>query len=123
MTYTVNDALRVTEDVSLDGDFQGWLREVWNGDIDMGKFGIVKKAIDTADSYGLLGINAPSDEYDFESVEIADKISENSSAEEIGEIAAEVFSRRFNAVFTADKFTEAAKEIRREFDTRERKIL
>lgn len=30
MTFTLQDALRVTEDVSLDGDFEAWLREVWN---------------------------------------------------------------------------------------------
>lgn len=29
MTYTVNDALRVTDSLSLDGDFHYWLREVW----------------------------------------------------------------------------------------------
>lgn len=30
MTFTLQDALRVTEDVSLDGDFKSWFTEVWN---------------------------------------------------------------------------------------------
>ncbi len=79
-------------------------------------YSIVKRAIDNADPYGLLSCHAPSDEYDIETKEIAEIISENNSAEEIAEIAVKVFSRTFNVKFSADKFIEAAGEIRRELD-------
>ena len=89
----------------------------------MDKYLTVKKAIDRADPYGLLKMHAPSDEYDLEAEEISENISGNNSAEEIAEIAAKVFSRTFNAAFSADKFIEAAREIRRVFDIQERKRL
>lgn len=82
----------------------------------MDNYTIVKSAIDRADPDGLLAIGAPSDEYDSESEEIAKKISENDSVENIAETAAKVFSRTFNAAFSPDRFMEAAAEILREFE-------
>lgn len=79
----------------------------------MDKYLIVKKAIDRFDPYGLLACHAPPNEYEIETDEIAKIISENNSAEEIAEISAKVFSRKFNAEFSDDKFIVAAREIRR----------
>lgn len=76
----------------------------------------MKRAIDNADPYGLLACHAPPDEYDIETKEIAEIISENNSAGEIAETVAKVFSRTFNAKFSADEFIEAAGEIRGELD-------
>ncbi len=82
----------------------------------MDKYSIVKAVIDRADPDGLLEIGAPSDEYDSESKEIADKISGNDSVENIAVTAAKIFSRTFNAAFSPDRFMEAAAEILREFE-------
>lgn len=79
----------------------------------MNKFLIVKTAVDRADPCGLLEHGAPSDEYDRESTEIAALISANQTAREIAGIASEVFSRCFNADYSAEMFIEAAEKIRR----------
>lgn len=72
---------------------------------------IVKRAIDNADPCGLLACHAPPDEYDNESAEIAEIISDGDSAEKIAEICAEVFSCAFAENISADKFREIAEEI------------
>lgn len=40
MTFTLQDALRVTENVTLDGDFHSWLREVWNAYIEPARLNV-----------------------------------------------------------------------------------
>lgn len=74
----------------------------------MNQFSIVKKAVDNADPYGLLGMGAPDDEYDLESEAIAAAVSVGDSEEKIAEIAAEVFAKEFNRKITADRFREFA---------------
>lgn len=74
---------------------------------------IVKGAIDSIDPCGLLASHAPPDEYDLESAEIAETISDGDSAEKIAEICAEVFSRSFSKDISADRFREIAEEIGR----------
>lgn len=72
---------------------------------------IVKKAVDSADPYGLLKIGAPDDEYDFESEAIAAAISVGDSEKRIAEIAAEVFAKEFNWKITADRFRDFARNV------------
>lgn len=73
-------------------------------------FDIVKKAIDEFNPYGLLP-EAPSDEYDIESREIAGQISENNTIEEIAEIIAIVLSKAFDANFDIKKCMVPAEKI------------
>ena len=75
-------------------------------------FEIVKKAIDEWNPYKMLP-DAPKDEFDPESREIADKISENLSKIEISEIIADVFYRAFGEddEFTVDSCMETAEKI------------
>lgn len=61
-------------------------------------FKIVKKAIDEFNPYGLLP-DAPDDEFDGESRQIAGKINVNSTVEEIAEIISKVFSKAFDEDF------------------------
>lgn len=82
----------------------------------MDKFLIVKKVIDNADPCGLLACHAPPDEYDDESAEIAEAISDGDSADEIAAICAKVFSRAFANNISADKFRGVAEQIRLVFD-------
>ncbi len=72
---------------------------------------IVKGAIDSIDPCGLLASHAPPDEYDNESAEIAETISDGDSAEKIAEICAEVFSRAFDENISTDRFCEVVEEI------------
>lgn len=80
------------------------------------KFLIVKKAIDKADPYCLLEQDAPPDEFDGESVLIAEVISKKDTAERIAKVAATIFSSTFGDTFSADRFMEAAEEIQRELN-------
>ena len=75
------------------------------------KYNIVKKAVDSADPYGLLKIGAPDDEYEFEAADIAEAISVGDSEERIAEIAAEVFAKEFNWKVTADRFRDFARSV------------
>lgn len=79
----------------------------------MYKFSIVKRAIDSADPCGLLACHAPPDEYDNESAEIAEIVSEGDSADKIAAICAEVFSQSFAEDISADRFRGIAEEIGR----------
>ena len=58
-------------------------------------FETVKALIDKADFMGLLEMGAPSDEYDIESKMITSKITEQSNANDIASIIAEVFYEMF----------------------------
>ncbi|MDD4679618.1 MAG: DUF1871 domain-containing protein [Clostridia bacterium] len=78
-------------------------------------FKIVKKAIDEFNPYSLLP-QAPNDEFDSESREIASRINVNSTVEKIAEIISEVFSEEFGENFepkdcmtTAEKIHELMK--------------
>lgn len=54
MTYTVNDALRVTDGLSLDGDFQYWLREVWDFYIEPARLNICNTNYDIIGFFRLI---------------------------------------------------------------------
>jgi hypothetical protein len=75
-------------------------------------FKIVKKAIDEWNPYKLLP-DAPEDEFDPESKEIADKITADLSKTEISEIIASVFYKAFgeDEEFTVDSCMETAEKI------------
>lgn len=61
-------------------------------------FEIVKKAIDEFNPYNLLP-EAPNDEFDRESREIAGEINVNSTVEEIAKVISKVFSKAFDTKF------------------------
>ena len=75
-------------------------------------FKIVKKEIDEWNPYKLLP-DAPSDEFDPESKEIADKITAVLSKTEISEIIATVFYKAFgeDEEFTVDSCMDTAEKI------------
>ena len=75
-------------------------------------FQIVKKAIDEMNPYKLLP-DAPENEFDPESREIAGKISMDLSKTEISEIIASVFYRAFgeDEEFTVDSCMDTAEKI------------
>lgn len=77
-------------------------------------FGIVKEAIDSQDALGLLDMGAPKNEYDYESREIASKISKENSIDEIAAICSSVFTRQFyeSSRFEMENFVEVAMEIK-----------
>lgn len=79
-------------------------------------FGIVKKAIDELNPYGLLP-EAPNDEFDSESRRIAEKINKNSTVEEIAEIISEVLSKAFDANFRAKNCMPTAEKIYKSIGT------
>ena len=59
------------------------------------KFKIVKKYIDEYDYYALLQEGAPDDEFISESLRISDRISEDSTIEQIAATIADVFHLAF----------------------------
>jgi len=71
---------------------------------------IVKKAIDEFNPYGLLP-EAPDDEFDGESSQIADRINVNSTVEEIAEIISKVFSEAFDEDFDLEDCRIPAEKI------------
>ena len=75
-------------------------------------FSIVKKVIDRHDPYGLLAMGCPADEYDSESRDIASKINEYNSVDEIAVICSAVFTRWFGIDFLKESFIEIAEEIK-----------
>ena len=60
-----------------------------------GNFKIVKKYVDEYDYYGLLRDGAPDDEFVSEALRISDRISEDSTIEQIAAIIADVFHLAF----------------------------
>ncbi len=73
---------------------------------------IVKKYIDEMDYYALLAGGAPSDEFDRESREIAERIDLNCSTEEIAAIIADIMNKAFDENDSADVFADIAGKIR-----------
>jgi hypothetical protein len=79
-------------------------------------FKIVKEAIDELNPYDLLP-EAPDDEFDSESSEIARKINVNNSIEEIAKIISVTISRTFdNSRFNSDYCMKAAEKINEELN-------
>ena len=78
----------------------------------MKTFNIVKKHVDRLDRMGLLDMGAPKDEYDIESRMICDQITDESTADEIAGIMAEVFAKMFSLENeTREKYSSAAQGI------------
>jgi hypothetical protein len=73
-------------------------------------FKIVKKAIDEFNPYSLLP-EAPNDEFDSESREIASRINVNSTVEKIAEIISEAFSEEFGEIFEPKDCMTTAEKI------------
>ena len=73
---------------------------------------IVKKYIDEMDYYALLAGGAPSDEFDLESREIAERINLDSSTEEIAAMIADTMNMAFGEKNSAEVFTDTAEKIR-----------
>lgn len=77
----------------------------------MDKYSIIKKYIDELDYLNLLANHAPDDEFDGESKEIAIKVTESLTMQEIARIIAEVFNKQFNDNNSPDIFMDCAKNI------------
>lgn len=77
----------------------------------MTKYLIVKKHIDEMDYCSLLSGGAPNDEFDSESQEISDKITDAHTEQDIAGIIAEVFNRTFNDNVAASCFDDCAGKI------------
>ncbi len=74
-------------------------------------FEIVKKHIDELDYCGLLDMGAPSNEFDFESRMICERLSQNTTASELAILIAEVFNSQFSTENTPDYFLPTAIKI------------
>ena len=79
---------------------------------DISKYQLVKKAIDKLDVYGLLEGGAPDDEFDSESKEIADRLSESDSVIQIAEVITDVFNKAFDLHDKPSVYYSTAEEIR-----------
>ena len=79
---------------------------------EMSKYQLVKKAIDELDVYGLLEGGAPDDEFDSESKEIADRISESDSIIEIAKVITDVFNKAFDLHDKPSLYYSTAEEIK-----------
>lgn len=79
-------------------------------------FNIVKKAIDEFNPFGLLP-DAPDDEFDSESREIAEKIKIDNTVEEIAEIISMVLLRSFSIKFEIPDCMETADKIHKSMNS------
>ena len=77
----------------------------------MTKYLIVKKYIDEMDYSSLLSGGAPDDEFDSESQEISDKITNAHTVQDIASVIAEVFNRTFNNNVASSSFADCAGKI------------
>lgn len=82
-------------------------------------FKIVKKYIDDYDYYGLLRDGAPDDEFVSESLRISDRISEDSSIEQIAATIADVFHIAFGNDEEPNHYIPVAQKIWSELHTRQ----
>ena len=80
---------------------------------EISKYQLVKKAIDKLDVYGLLEGGGPDDEFDSESKEIADRISESDSIIQIAEVITDVFNKAFDLHDKPSAYYSTAEEIKR----------
>jgi len=80
----------------------------------MNLFEIVKKAIDEWDSYNLLKMGCPNDEYDIESKEIANKLNCENNIQDIAYIISDIFSNSFDDPkrFSVENCIEVANKIK-----------
>lgn len=76
----------------------------------MDRYRIVKSCVDAWDPYGLLAGGAPGDEYDSESRRIAERITENASAQEIASVMEEVMDDSFG--YAPHAAREAAEQLK-----------
>jgi hypothetical protein len=81
-------------------------------------FKIVKKAVDEFNPFCLLP-DAPDDEFDSESRDIAGRINVNSTVEEIASIISSVFSRSFDEIFELKYCMKTAEKIHHSINQRE----
>ena len=79
-------------------------------------FTIVKKRIDEFDPENLLGLGAPENEYDHESVRIADKIGDISTVEEIAGIISNIFEKSFDSDIKPEVYLEIAGSIKKDIE-------
>lgn len=75
------------------------------------KFSIVKKYIDEYDYYALLQEGAPDDEFISESIRISDRISEDSTIEQIASTIADVFHLAFGNEEHPEHYRTVAQKI------------
>lgn len=75
------------------------------------KFKIVKKYVDEYDYYGLLRDGAPDDEFVSEALRISDRISEDSTIEQIAAIIADVFHLAFGNEEHPEHYLPVAQKI------------
>lgn len=75
------------------------------------KYRIVKKYIDEYDYYCLLSEGAPDDEFASESLRISDRISENSTIEQIAATIADVFHLAFGNEEHPEHYLSVAQKI------------
>ena len=73
-------------------------------------FEIVKSVVDEWNPYELLP-NAPSDEYDSETIKISQIINKSSNVVEIADIISRVFSKSFNENLDIQKCVKPAEKI------------
>lgn len=78
------------------------------------KFQIVKRYIDERDVYCLLADGCPNDEFDIESEQIANLISETDTEQQIAAVCADVFTKMFGEKFRPKEFLKVAKSIKDE---------
>ena len=79
---------------------------------EMSKYQLVKKAIDELDVYGLLEGGAPDDEFDYESKQISDRISESDSIIQIAKAITDVFNKAFGLHDKPSVYNSRAEEIK-----------
>lgn len=81
---------------------------------DAEKFLVVKKYVDECDAFSLLAGGAPRDEYDVESIRIAECISKEDTSKWIAAVIAGVMSASFDEDVLPGLLIEAAEKIRYE---------
>ena len=77
-------------------------------------FMVVKKYIDEMDYYTLLSGGAPKDEFDGETRKICNKMTPNTTVEELAAIIAEVFEKNFDNPEKPQTFLYIAEKIKHE---------
>lgn len=75
------------------------------------KIKIVKKYVDEYDYYGLLRDGAPDDEFISEALRISDRISEDSTIEQIAAIISDVFHLAFGNEEHSEHYLPVAQKI------------
>lgn len=76
-----------------------------------GKIKIIKKYVDEYDYYGLLRDGSPDDEFISEALRISDRISEDSTIEQIAAIIADVFHLAFGNEEDPDHYMPVAQKM------------